>query len=577
MKRIVLVLLCIIFLLSVVSCGNSADSKNIGKGNSGKTSQDSVEGTSSPYNDIIDKYVEFLTIKDNTKILPKPDPWADKITVALYDLVNTYVDDPSSMGYATKDINQDGVDELVLIDKGNKVYGLFTLEKDSPVMLLTYDATTIVISSDGTVYTRKKLGNAPYGYHTTVKKLVEGKLEGMEYGSIINGETVSYYKIENGEQTEISKQENDILNEPVDSIMISSSKYNKITGFRFVSAIADKSAQSSAPIADFSSYENIISAYRKIVECFSEYNLSNWVNGEFDSLFTFKDNESYDIFNSIFYSGICVKPTKEIFSSEYAIGGDNAYGYAKKDLNRDGTDELILLNDSYDIIALFTMKNDKPVLLKEARGALIDEYGYIRRSIGTGGIVSRDGEIYTYRINNSELECVIGVGYKVNVYLQKEGWYRIENGLKIPITNEEGEALYAQHHISQGYSEEEYTRSFSGIEFIPLFKRTFASQNNLHKYSNMYFVNGNTIEISAVYENKIEFAFDCAHSVAEESKTYRTQMIGEATLENNKYYFDIDGVEGYVDFGVTSVWITVTESQNEHVECRAYFFDVVER
>ena len=576
MKRIVLVLLCIIFLLSAVACGKTEDSNNIGKGNSGKPSQDSSEATSSPYKDIINKYVEFLTIKDNTKTLPKPDPWADDITVALYELVNAYVNDPSSMGYATKDINRDGVDELILLDKGNKIYTLFTVEKNSPVLLLTYDATTIVISSDGTVYTRKKLGDSVYSYQTTIEKIVDGKLEGMEYCAVMSGNSMSYYKKENGEQIEITKQENDMLNESIYGIMLSPTNYNKITGFRFIPAIDDNSSQSSAPIADFSSYENIVSAYRKIVKCFSEYNVSNWINGEFDSLFTFKDNESYDMFNSIFYNGICFKPTKENFSSQYADDGDNAYGYAKKDLNRDGVDELILLNDSYEIIALFTMKDGKPVFLREAIGALIDENGHIHVSITTGGVVSRDGELYIYEVNNSGIECVVGVGYKVNVYLQKEGWYRIENGVKTPITDEEGNALYAQCCVDGGYSEEEYTRNFSGIEFVPLFKRTLASRNNLHKYSNMSFVNGNTLEVSAVYENKIEFIFECAYNAPEESTTYRTQISGEAILENNKYYFELDGVKGYIDFGVTVVWLTVTESQNEHVECRAYLFDYIE-
>jgi hypothetical protein len=43
-----------------------------------------------------------------------------------------------------------------------------------------------------------------------------------------------------------------------------------------------------------------------------------------------------------------------------------AIGYAYKDINRDGKDELFILNENSDIIALFTLQKNTPVMLFRA-------------------------------------------------------------------------------------------------------------------------------------------------------------------------------------------------------------------
>ena len=54
------------------------------------------------------------------------------------------------------------------------------------------------------------------------------------------------------------------------------------------------------------------------------------------------------------------------------------------------------------------------------------------------------------------------MGFNINVYLEKEGWYKTDRYTEIPITDEEGMALYEQYGVlPYDYSNEEYIRDFS--------------------------------------------------------------------------------------------------------------------
>lgn len=567
MKKLIVILLAFAMLLCAVACGVPSEDGN-----------DTV--IKSPYDDIIKKYKELLTERTNGEL---PDPTgdnSDEIGTAVYEIVRDCVD-PAVMGYATKDINGDGSDELILMDQSNKLYALFTVQTNTPVLLLKLDSMSAAITPDGTLYASRYEPNK--GESTHIKRIVDGRLTGLEYGGVIEGETVTCYKIENGVRSEITMSEKLQLDAVAQSIFQNARYQTKTTGFRFVSAAADTS-ENAAPTPDFTSYDGILSAYKIIVESFSEYSRSSWINGEFDGLFAISDNESYGIFHQIFYGGIRVKPTETYFGQDYAKDGDNAYGYAKKDLNGDGSEELILLTDNFEIFAIFTMVNGKAVMLDGAYGAWIDKDGRIRKDVATGGLVSRDAEVFVYEIDGAEMKPVIGVGYKVNFYLEKEGWYKIDGDTRVEISKEEGEALYAEYDIlPPGYCNEEYTRTFSGIVFSPLFDASLVSQKHVNTYSNVWFVNGNTLTVSAVSDSSVTFEIKIIYTDREfdpetnpDPEVYITNIAGEALRNKNRYEFEKDGVKGYIEFAVNSAWVIVTESADEHVECRAYLFNCPE-
>lgn len=561
MKKISLILLCLLLLFGAVSCTTPNSDKP-------------------PYEDIINEYTALLEKRIKEEALAEPKNSNNEIKTALFEIVRDTAD-PSIMGYATKDINDDGAEELVLLDKSSKLYALFTLQDGKPVLLLKADEMSAAIAPDGTVYAYQSFQGQ--GGCTQVKKISNGKLEGFEYGYSISGDTFTAYKCENGVKTDITKEEKLQLDESLQSVKMNLLYQTKTTGFRFVAAGSNASS-STAPIPNFTNYDGIISAYKTIVKVFSRYKQSDWINGEFDSLFTITDNDSYDAFHQIFWSGIRKMPTQTYFGQTYASDGDNSYGYAKKDLNGDGVEELILLNDNYEILALFTEKDGKAQLVDGAYAAWIDQNGRIRKDVETGGLGSRDKERYVYVLDGTALRAETAVGYKVNDYLQKEGWYKIEGGIKVDISAEEGEALYAAYNIlPSDYCNEEYTRTFSGIEFIPLFEATLAGQKHVNTYSNSGFIGGNTLTVSEFSTNDataiIKFVYVEGKFDPETNPNpvvHNTELAIQAIRNGSRYEFEKDGVKGYIEFAVNSAWVVVTESQNEHVFCRAYLFNYPE-
>ena len=546
MKKIITFLLLTALLLSAVSCITP-------------NTDDDVD-ESVYYDDIIEKYSKLLHAKSTGETVATPGDTADEIDVALCEIVKDCAD-PSIMGYATKDINGDGIDELVLLDKKNKLYALFTVKNDAPVLLLKLDSMIAAITPDGTVYADRYIKGE--GDCTIIKKIVDGELIGLEFGLVTQGDSHSFYKVEDGNRVEITFEERETLSRSIEQIMSQTWYYTNTTGFRFVPAIANDSEQNTAPVPDFSTYDGILSAYKTIVGSFSGHLETKWAAGEFDNLFNISDNDTYEIFHQIVWGAIRVKPTETYYGQEYAKDGCNAYGYAKKDLNKDGAEELILLNDNYEIFAIFTMKDGKAVLIDGTYGVWVDENGRIRKSVITGGITGRDEEVFVYEINGTKLDTVIGVGYKVNIYFEKEGWYKTDGNTKTDISDREGEALYAVYDIlPTSYRNLEYTRDFSGIEFVALFEATLATEKHINTFYNPM-LSKRELTVSAVSDNEVTVNIKILHA----------DLNGKAIRDGNRYGFEIDGVKGYIEFAVNSAWVIVTESENGQITPKAYLLD----
>ena len=573
MKRLIVLLLCLLMLFPTVSCSKKSYVEEY------DTETTPVENDAQKidfYASVLERYRELLTARKNSEELSVGNKLSEDIEKSLLATVENGLE-PIFMGYATKDINDDGTEELVLLDKTSKCYALFTLNDNAPVLLMDRKNGLYTIYG-GEVYSRKKFEDE--SIVTRVQKLVDGKLEGLEFGRYGTGDQTAFYKVENGVRTEISYDEHNLLGEQIMGIMMSPNYYTKLTGFRYISAIYENNSSSYAPLADFSSYDAVLKAYKIIVEALPTYTQEKWRNGEFDSLFTFEDNQSYDVFHNVFVKCLGAMPKKEYFGSEYAENSQNAFGYDLMDIDKNGTEELILLGDAYDILAIFAMKDGKAVYVEGPYGWL-DGEGYFHVELWTGGLVDRDGEGYLYRFDGTELKCEFGVGYKVNIYLKKYGWYKIEDGQTTDISDEEGEALYARYDtLPDRYSEEENMREVSGLEFIPLYERARASEQHLKTLENIFFVNGDSMTVSAFTDNTVTFEFKCVDSVGEfvpeqdiYPEVFNTVIAGEGRLNNGVYTFENDGIKGYIEFGVSIIWVIVTESSNEHVKVRPYFFN----
>ena len=186
MKKIISILLLFSILLCAVSCAKpSADGEKNAEETTTNTTVRNNTPVKQPYEDIIKEYTNLLLKKIDGKEIAEPNGNANEIDVALYEIVRD-CSDASTMGYATNDINDDGVDELVLLNKSNRLSALFTLKNDSPILLLNMDKLKASIASDGTVYANKyiknKLHNVEYARFRNIKNNLS-----IRHKIVING------------------------------------------------------------------------------------------------------------------------------------------------------------------------------------------------------------------------------------------------------------------------------------------------------------------------------------------------------------------------------------------------------
>ena len=233
MKKILAVLLCLATLISLASCFSPPN------GDTGE-SRLTYEEILARYETLLRAAVEQAAGSADTEAVSRAESEEQKASVSSAENIESVLseivrncDDPFAMGYATKDINGDGVEELVLLSKSNKLYALFTQQDGKAVLLSKMDDVTAAIAADGTVYASKYVAQE-YSC-VTVQTIEQGKLTGSEFGSVLDGETVSYYKLENGTRTEIGRAEYSAFEESVRGILLSPAFYTKKTGLSTVS------------------------------------------------------------------------------------------------------------------------------------------------------------------------------------------------------------------------------------------------------------------------------------------------------------------------------------------------------
>ncbi len=164
--------------------------------------------------------------------------------------------------------------------------------------------------------------------------------------------------------------------------------------------------------ADFASYESIIRMYRKMVEV-NPMSLTpeGENNPEIDQLFSFPHEQARkwyeDLENSIFFF-YYRKPGPYSETEDYT-----SFGYVRKDLNGDGTEELVLLTDDGNLVALFTLCRGKPVLLRSSyypryRGYL-NQDGLVMEK-GSSGADVIDFSFYRIDASTGQLVFIEAIG-----------------------------------------------------------------------------------------------------------------------------------------------------------------------
>lgn len=559
MKKATIIILCLIFAALLVSCTDNVSAEEA-------------------YTEIITEYTELLEKKQNGEKISKSSN--DVIKNALLSAVNS-CDDPALMGYATKDINSDGVEELFITSESYDFYALFTLDSSKPSLLKVFEGGRGALDSENIVYSWRVSENGEDRYDRYV--LTKNGLEEFEvWRTPLPDGGYEYFCSLYGEERSISGGEYILHAE-------SFNKYGSIpikdqtrkAGLRVHLPLAE-SVESDAPLADASSYEGILELYKTAVSCMKDYTRTDYISGVYDEKLTFADDKAYEIFNRLIIA--CQMHRRRFtYSTGYMPNADNAYGYILKDIGGDGKDELILLSDTYDIIAIFATQNGSPELIFDSH------YGAV--SIGSGGEIlvniyygAYHMEYRSYKINSkNELEPIDIAGHNHYPAQKTELFYTLKNGRVGFVTEEE--YLASAKRIVACESEDEYhERTYLDGGFIPLFDYV----NPDESYKSMRF----SYSGSAYSENQIEFENITAESfdfsfrylkiyLADPNDAAFTQeeaeIRGTARFDGNGYTFETETASGRIVFGVGIIWIDITESQEKNVECGPILLRLIEQ
>lgn len=560
MKKAIIFILCLILAALLVSCSEPVSAEEA-------------------YADVISEYTELLQKKQNGESVPEESD--DPIKNALLSAVNS-CKDPTQMGYATKDINSDGAEELFLTSKAYDFYALFTLDGGKPTLLKVFEGGRGALDSENIVYSWRVSENGEDRYDRYV--LTENGLEGFEvWRTPLPDGGYEYFRSLFGEEKSISGGEYILHAESFNKYGHTPIKdQTRKAGLRVHLPLVEP-VGSDAPVADASSYEGILELYRTAVSCMEDYTRTDYISGVYDEKLTFNDDEAYEIFNRLIIACRMHRRRFTYSSTEYMPNADNAYGYILKDIGGDGKDELILLSDTYAIIAIFTMQKGSPALIFDSH------YGGV--SIGSGGEIlvniyygAYHMEYRSYKINaKNELEPIDVAGHDHYPAQKADVFYILKDG-RISFVTEEEYSASAKRIVACESEEEYHERTYFDGGFVPLFDRVKPDGS----YKSMSF----SYSGSAFSDNQIEFdnftseSFDFSFRylkiyLADPNDTDFTEeeyiIRGTASFDGEGYVFETEGASGRINFGIGIIWIDIAESREENVECGPVCLRLIEK
>lgn len=219
-------------------------------------------------------------------------------------------------------------------------------------------------------------------------------------------------------------------------------------------------AKQEDPIED---YTDVIELYQKVISVCAWYKDSEYNTYAKDLGIT--DPEQKVLFDKLLYAAYLNYPGRGR-EDHAALAHKLSCGYAIKDLNGDGVDELIFLQDDYTVVAVLSMSEGKPVLLgtyRPHRRCLFDGDGRLHH-VGSNGADAGSHAVYKIADGGASLEMLVEFGLSGHEWVDGvavQKYYKLENDLAMYITQEEYEQLATQWTYDD--------MSDSGLQFIPLF------------------------------------------------------------------------------------------------------------
>ena len=570
MKRVGTVLICVFLMLSTVACSANPE----------VTPQKSYEEQKLLYDNIIAQYTSLLTAKQTGDDLPVTDTTGMSqreiaISETLYGLVNACKDAPGAenLGYGYKDLDSNGTPELILLTKFTSIRAIFTISDDAPVLLeANYGmGNTFDFATKNRFFMLRSTVNDHieeatfYTCHVAGDKMAYDAIYGKVYDRD-RKEILETFRVSDGNRVSISEDAfNELYREYKKTTVPGYITDSKLFAPRICFPLKDNVTNENLPVADFSSYAAIRETYKKISTCLDKFESIQWDFGEYDNLFTFPNDLAFEYYIRLLYA---------------AYHGAYGVGYDEIDLNGDGRDELVLLNEDFRIKAIFTQKDGVPVLL--------DAFAYETCWLDDKGLIHVDNEQY-YELEYNLYEFTRDGEYNLiySILAAENGnRYLTQNGKTEKISFEKSLELYYDDYCrySKPFEPYEQTRNVSNITYTPLasanvdlvdaaIEQTWHKYANLEKTSDKEFARSNTyvtFENATDTQMTISVKYTFTYSYPDpERENYLLDETTESVLkitadkENGMLIFDENGVKGEVEFGHNYLWIIIDESTDQ--------------
>lgn len=569
MKRILLSLIFTVFLFAATSCTSVDDS------------------TYGSYDDVVAQYSDYLAAKSNggELILPDTSEMDERsacIANAIFNVADSW--DPESvekLGYGFKDIDGNGTDELVFLSNYYLVKAIFTYSDGLPILLdACGGGNSMVFATKQRLFMRRNdlVDDTKVLTYYTCRVDGDKMIYDSVYGEVIrteSNEVLEWFEVIDGERVPIDEEAFGALYgerykhdyEPIQPY------YCKREAPRIHYPLNDTDdGAKGLPIADFSSYDAIIKTYETISAPIDRFIISDWLAGKYDGLFEFTSDVDYEYYVKLMLSAHLLA---------------NNLGYTEFDLNKDGTNELIILNDDYNIKAIFTIKDGSPILVDAYNNEIcwLDE----------------DGLIHVDRVDNDELEFSI-------CELTKDGDYRIVYSILVtangrqylykdfkaePISFEECTKIYSEY---RPYTDEiqptEYTRNAFELTFTPISSQNdelnSATDKTWHKYVDLERATGKDLACSNTLVSfekingeqmtmNVNYAFEFyypdrdGYLLSDTTESFLTATVNKT---DGEWRFECQGIKGRLEFCKDHLWMIIDESTDERFPVGYHCYDV---
>lgn len=582
MKKILFFFISVLLLLSIVGCSTVPDKSTTANTDNSKIDQspEHFEEQKKLYDDLIAHYTEQLTLKKNGEELPivnTADMSQREVDIfeAIYGIVNgcKNAQAAENMGYGFKDFDGNGIPELIILTKYTSIRAIFTLSDNQPVLLESnYDVgSSFVFATKNRFFMVRSTVSDNieeatfYTCHVEGDKMVYDTIYGKVYDQS-ERKTLEIFQIEDGKRTQINEDTfNELYREYKKVTVPGYTTTSKLLAPRIYYPLKDSIRNENLPVADFSSYAAIRETYNKISTCLDKFESAKWDLGEYDNLFTFPNDLSFEYYTRLLYA---------------AYHGAYHVGYDEIDLNSDGKDELVLMNEDYRIKAIFTQKDGVPVLL--------DAFAYETCWLDDKGFIHVDNEQY-YELEYNLYEFTSDGEYNLiySILAAENGnRYLTKDGKTEKITFEKSLELYYDDYCrySEPFEPYEQTRNASALTYTPLISPTgdvisTAVAQTWHKYadlektsdkefarSNTYVTFENVTDTQVTISLKYVFTFSYPDPDRDDyllDDSTESSLKITARNENGMLVFEENGIKGKIEFGYKYMWFVIDESTDQ--------------